>query len=450
MPNKNLTHTIYALATPQGRAGIAIIRLSGPKTKTTLQTLLNNKIPTPKKAALRKIHNPHNQEILDNALILWLPSPASFTGEDMAELHLHGSPSVIKGVMQALSHIKDLRAAEPGEFARRAFQNGKMDLTQTEALADLMEAETEAQRRQALRQMSGALGQIYEDWRGRLLTLLAKMEAGLEFPDEEDVAARSGAEKKEIRAIKREMKAHLEDGRKGERLREGLRIALVGPPNVGKSTLLNALVKRDAAIVTREAGTTTDIIEVSLNVGGYPLTLLDMAGLRDAVGVVEMEGVRRAEAAARDADARIFIFTREAFSEEKRFLDLAKDGDLWVWAKSDLGLASQRDGRDGDDGGRDFLVLSARTGDGLDLLWGRLEGLCRCLMGGVESVLMTRARHREALDEAVAALGRAESIGGELAVEDVRLAVRSLGRITGRVGVEEMLDRLFAEFCVGK
>ena len=280
------------------------------------------------------------------------------------------------------------------------------------------------------------------------------MEAGLEFPDEEDVAARSGAEKKEIRAIKREMKAHLEDGRKGERLREGLRIALVGPPNVGKSTLLNALVKRDAAIVTREAGTTTDIIEVSLNVGGYPLTLLDMAGLRDAVGVVEMEGVRRAEAAARDADARIFIFTREAFSEEKRFLDLAKDGDLWVWAKSDLGLASERDGRDrrdgGDDRGRDFLVLSARTGDGLDLLWERLEGLCRCLMGGVESVLMTRARHREALDEAVAALGRAESVGGELAVEDVRLAVRSLGRITGRVGVEEMLDRLFAEFCVGK
>jgi tRNA modification GTPase len=277
-----VTETIFALATAPGRAGVAVVRVSGPKTALVLKAFTGNDSFRPRVASLRTLRDPRNREALDDALVLWFPGPRSFTGEDVAELHLHGGRAVVAGVVEALGALPGLRVAEPGEFTRRAFENGKLDLTAAEGLADLVDAETSAQRRQALRQMEGALGRVYEGWRERLTRALAHIEADIDFPDEDLPTGVADAVRPVLDTLVAEIQAHLEDGRRGERLREGLHIAIVGAPNAGKSSLLNALARREAAIVSARAGTTRDVIEVHLDLGGFPVVLADTAGLREA------------------------------------------------------------------------------------------------------------------------------------------------------------------------
>ncbi|MEQ8282314.1 MAG: tRNA uridine-5-carboxymethylaminomethyl(34) synthesis GTPase MnmE [Parvibaculum sp.] len=428
--------TIYALSSASGRAGVAVLRVSGPCAAPALEALTGEGVPPPRMAALRRFSDPETKVPLDRGLAIFFPAPASFTGEDVVELHLHGGRAVVAGALEALARLPDLRAAQPGEFTRRAFENGKLDLTEVEGLADLIDAETEAQRRQALRQMEGALGQLYEGWRARLVRLLAHAEAEIDFPDEEvpgDLIATLGPE---IARLKSEIAAHLDDGRRGERLRDGVEVAIVGPPNVGKSSLLNRLAGREAAIVSDEAGTTRDVLEVRLDISGVPVTLADTAGLREAAGAVEREGVRRALARAEKADLRLVIAAPDSGD-----FALARDGDIKVLNKIDLG------------GGvpAGVIGVSAITGAGFDALEAALKVRAGSAFEASAHPMITRARHREGLAECAAALARAG--GGsdaDLVAEDLRLAARALGRITGRVDVEELLDVIFRDFCIGK
>lgn len=436
--------TIYALSSAGGRAGVAVLRISGPATSAAIKALTGREVPPPRVAALRRISDPANGAALDRALVIWFAGPQSFTGEDVAEFHVHGGRAVVDGVLGALGRQPGLRAANPGEFTRRAFENGKLDLTEAEGLADLIDAETEAQRRQALRQMEGALGRIYEGWRARLIRVLAYAEAEIDFADEDipgDLMAQLGPE---IEALGVEIRAHLDDGRRGERLRDGVEVAIVGPPNVGKSSLLNRLAGREAAIVSDEAGTTRDVLEVRLDLGGIPVTLADTAGLREAVGAIEKEGIRRALARAESADLRLVMVAAKPEGGIEGDFDLARPGDIRIVNKADMG------------GGADeALAISALTGEGVDALVAVLTERVTALFGASEHPVITRARHREGLEACAAELDRAfaglrDDISGELVAEDLRLAARSLGRITGRVDVEDLLDVVFRDFCIGK
>jgi tRNA modification GTPase len=334
--------------------------------------------------------------------------------------------------------------AEAGEFTRRAFENGKLDLTEAEGLADLIDAETEAQRRQALRQMEGALGQLYGSWRGRLIRVLAYAEAEIDFADEElpgDLLRRLGPD---IEVLASEIQSHLDDGRRGERLRDGVEVAIVGPPNVGKSSLLNRLAGRDAAIVSEEAGTTRDVLEVRLDLGGVPVTLADTAGLREAEGAIEKEGIRRGLAKALSADLRLVMVAAKRGGGVEGDFEMAQPGDLRIANKIDVG-----------GGVEGALPVSVLTGEGLDGLLAMLTERVTNLFGVSENPVITRARHREGLEACLQDLARAlaglrEDRSGELVAEDLRLAARSLGRITGRVDVEDLLDVVFRDFCIGK
>lgn len=436
--------TIYALSTAAGRAGIAVLRLSGPHARPALEVLTGGKARAPREAMLCRFSDPETQAPLDRGLAIFFPAPASFTGEDVVELHIHGGRAVVASMLRALATLPGLRAAQPGEFTRRAFENGKLDLTEVEGLADLIDAETEAQRAQALRQMEGALGQLYEGWRARLMRALAYAEAEIDFPDEEvpgDLIAKLGPG---IAALESEIAAHLDDGRRGERLRDGVEVAIVGPPNAGKSSLLNRLAGRDAAIVSDEAGTTRDILEVRLDIGGVPVTLADTAGLREAAGAIEQEGVRRALARAEAADLRIVMVAPGAAGIGNGFA-LARPGDLRVLNKVDLG-AVVPDG---------VIGISALTGQGIDALEAALAERVGSTYEAREHPVITRARHREGLSDCAASLARAEAAlkagrDAELVAEDLRLAVRALGRLTGRVDVEDLLDVIFRDFCIGK
>ena len=439
--------TIFALASARGQTAVAIMRLSGPGAGGALQRLAGlPALPAPRRATLAELRTPVDGESLDRALVLWFPGPASFTGEDVVELHLHGGLAVISGVTDALTALA-LRPAEPGEFSRRAFLNGKMDLTEAEGLADLVAAETAAQRRQALRQLAGALGGLYESWRQRLIRIQAEVEAEIDFADEADVpagllAAASG----EIAALADELAAHLDDSHRGERLREGLYIAILGPPNVGKSSLLNALARREAAIVSSTAGTTRDVIEVHLALGGYPAILADTAGLREALDEIEDEGVRRAKARAEAADLRLLVLDAGALEAGAAAVGgLIGEEALIVVNKTDLAAAPQRVA------GRPALAVSVKTGVGLAELERALETAVRARLDTGASPTLTRARHRAALQAALASLRRAAAASEiELAGEDLRLAGRELGRITGRIDVEDILDIVFSSFCIGK
>ena len=439
-----MTATIFALATAPGRAGVAVVRVSGPETSSALKALAGNDLPRPRVASLRTLRDPRNGEALDDALVLWFPAPKSFTGEDVAELHLHGGRAVVAGVIEALAALPGLRVAEPGEFTRRAFENGKLDLTAAEGLADLVDAETGAQRRQALRQMEGALGRLYEGWRERLTRALAHIEADIDFPDEDLPSGVADAVRPELDRLAAEIRAHLDDGRRGERLREGLHIAIVGAPNAGKSSLLNALARREAAIVSARAGTTRDVIEVHLDLGGFPVVLADTAGLRDAADEIEEEGIRRALDRAARADVKIAVFdATEAPDAATRGLIDADT--VVVLNKTDL--APPAPAVDG----VPAIAVSARTGAGLRELEGRLAAFSADRLAGTGAPALTRARHRTALEECREALARALTAPlPELAAEDVRLASRALGRITGRVDVEDLLDVIFRDFCIGK
>jgi len=393
-----------------------------------------------------RFRDPDSGDELDDGLALWFPGPHSVTGEDVAELHLHGSRAVLAAVMAALSR-QGLRLAEPGEFTRRAFLNAKLDLTQAEAVADLAAAETEAQRRQALRQLDGALGAVYRGWSERLLRLLAYLEAAIDFPDE-DLPPEIEAEVAEGTAgLAAEIAGHLADGHRGERLRDGIAVAIVGPPNAGKSSLLNQLARREAAITSPIAGTTRDIIEVAIDLAGYPVVLADTAGLRDSADVIEQEGLRRALNRAEEAELRLFVF--DATQPDDAGGAVAWPGPDTLLVANKIDLAAHRDGTPAV-GISGAIPVSALTGAGLPALIAALASRIAETYDAAAPVL-TRARHREALETALAALQRSLDVGlPELRAEDLRLAWRSLGRITGRVDVEDLLDVIFRDFCLGK
>jgi tRNA modification GTPase len=433
--------TIFAPATAAGRAGVAVVRISGPGVRDALAAL-SIALPAPRHATRARFRDAATGDMMDDGLVLFFPGPASFTGEDVAELHLHGSRAVLDAVASTLSRVPGLRLAEPGEFTRRAFEHGKLDLTEAEAVADLVAAETAAQRRQALRQLEGELGRLYGSWALRLLRTIAHLEAAIDFPEEGLPAELDEAARRELEELRAAMTAHLADNRAGEILRDGVSIAIVGPPNAGKSSLLNALARRDVAITSAVAGTTRDVIEVRLDLGGYPVILADTAGLRLARDEIEAEGVRRARVRAEAADLRIVVFDATR-PEELVDLDALADGAVVVANKIDLGGSPGR--------GSGALPVSVLTGDGIEELLARLTVIVRERFAAGDAPVLTRARHRAALEECVASLGRALVAElPELVAEDVRLAVRSLGRITGRVDVEDVLDVIFREFCIGK
>jgi tRNA modification GTPase len=443
--------TIFALATPPGRGGIAIIRISGPDAGAAARTVSGRPLPPPRQAARARFADPATREPIDDGLVVLFPKPNSYTGEDVVELHLHAGPAVVAGLVAALRRIPGLRAAEPGEFTRRAFENGKLDLTEAEAVADLVAAETEAQRRQALRQLDGELGAVYEGWRADLVGLLARLEAHIDFPDEDLPAEIVSGIKREGGRVAGAMRAHLADGRRGERLRDGVHVAIVGAPNAGKSSLLNRLARREAAIVSATAGTTRDVIEVHLDLGGYPAIFADTAGLRDSADELEREGVRRALARATAADLKIAVFdaTRAPDAPTAALVD---GETLVVLNKIDLAAGP----RPSAIAGQVPRPVSALTGQGLPALLSDIETMLRDRLAPAAGPSLTRARHRAAVEDCVRALERLVAGAGamaeapELVAEDLRLAARALGRITGRVDVEDVLDSLFRDFCIGK
>ena len=389
---------------------------------------------------LRWLRQPDGAAI-DQGLILWFPGPGSFTGEDVAEFQIHGSPATVAALINAITVLPGCRAAAPGEFTRRAFQNGKLDLTEVEALADLIAAETEAQRRLALRGVAGEARRLYEGWRARLVAIMAQIEATIDFADEDipdDLIATAQAA---IRDLAEEMRLHLADNRVGERLRDGFTVVILGAPNVGKSSLLNRLAARDAAIVTSQPGTTRDPIEVHLSVGGYPITVIDTAGLRENPDPIEAEGIRRARERAGYADLKLLLLDATAISSTPP--ELAIEGDdlsLTVANKTDLAPAP-----------RGVIGVSATTGEGFEALTAELAGRAGKRLAIGASLPVLRARHREAVAVAVGCLDRSIIARGvDLMAEDLRLAARSIGAVTGRVDVDDWLDLIFREFCIGK
>lgn len=442
--------TIFALASAAGRAGIAVIRLSGDQTANALEHL-GCSVPPPRKAVRARFVDRLSGDLLDDGLLLWFPAPHSFTGEDVAELHVHGGRAVVDSILNALNAVPGLRPAEPGEFTRRAFAHDKMDLTQAEALADLVDAETRAQQKQALRQMGGALKEIYDDWRHRLVQALAHLEAVIDFPDEDLPPAVADKVWGEVGDLEKAIAVHLNDDKRGERVREGLMIAIIGPPNAGKSSLLNALARREAAIVSAIPGTTRDIIEVHMNLAGYAVTLADTAGLREAADVIEDEGIRRAKARAADADLKIVVFDGAVYPQRDATAAAMIDADtLVVVNKADL-LSQPVSTETDKTTGQTIQFMSVKSGFGMDALLERVEELVRKKADTGAAMPLTRARHRKALEQSREALCRSRAaVLLELAAEDLRLAARALGRLTGRVDVEEILDVVFRDFCIGK
>lgn len=435
--------TIFALASAAGRAGIAVIRLSGGRTRAALKAL-NCPVPPPRKAVRARFIDPTSGAPLDDGLLLWFPAPHSFTGEDVAELHVHGGRAVVESILNALNGLPGLRVAEPGEFTRRAFAHDKMDLTQAEALADLVDAETQAQQKQALRQMGGALKELYDDWRHRLVQALAHLEAVIDFPDEDLPPAVADKVWGEVGDLQKSIASHLNDGGRGERIRDGLMIAIIGPPNAGKSSLLNALAKREAAIVSAIPGTTRDIIDVHMNLGGYAVTLADTAGLREAGDVIEDEGIRRARGRAADADLKIVVFDGALYpARDTAMAGMIDESTLVVINKIDLLAAPPAEAG--------AYFISVKTGLGMETFLAALEKAIMAKADTGAAMPLTRARHRKALEECTAALQRSRDASlPELAAEDLRLAAKALGRLTGRIDVEEILDVVFRDFCIGK
>lgn len=434
--------TIFALASGVGKAGIAVFRISGGAATEALRALTKKALPEPRRATRVQLLDPKSKDILDHGLAIFFPGPASFTGEDVIELHVHGGRAVIAGITDALAKLDDVRLAEAGEFTRRAFENNKLDLTAAEGLADLINAETSAQRRQAQRQLQGDLGLIYDDWRDRLLKAIALFEAEIDFSDEDLPPGLQQQVAEQIAELTSEISAHLDDAGQGQILRHGLYITIIGPPNAGKSSLLNRLSRRDVAIVSETAGTTRDVIEVHLELEGYPVILADTAGLREAADDIESEGVRRAQERALSADLNLAVFDGAVWpKQDSHTLKLIDEDALVVINKSDLL----------EKGEVDYLAISAETGEGFDILLEKLkkEVEQRCHLSA--SPALTRTRHRTALEKCLENLVRFPSATkSELKAEDLRQAARCLGRITGRVDVEEVLDIIFKEFCIGK
>ena len=438
--------TIYALSSGAGRTALAVVRVSGPAAGPALDAIAAPR-PAPRFAAFRKLRHPDTGEEFDHALVLWFPGPGSETGEDLCELHIHGGRAVLAATFEALAAVPGCRPATAGEFARRAFDNGKLDLTTAEGIVDLIDAETDAQRRQALRQASGALASLYEGWRRELIEAQALVEAAIDFSDEADIshlAETNGLATAASLALR--IKRHLDDGRRGEIVREGFRIVLAGPPNVGKSSLMNALARRDVAIVSDEPGTTRDVLEVRLDLGGYVAIVADTAGLREASGAVEQEGIRRARRRAEEADLVIWIMDATAPAGEMA-ADLAAHAPRTLRVLNKIDAAGARVDAPADH------AISALTGDGLPALVSALGAIVRGAAGSDESPAITQLRHRQQIEACLAALSGISVTGEtdtELAAEQLRIAADALGRIVGRIDPEDVLDQVFARFCIGK
>lgn len=427
--------TIYALSSAPGRAGVAVVRVSGPDAGAVLVAMAGA-LPPPRRAVLKRL-TWRGAEI-DEALVLWFAGPASFTGEDCAEFHIHGGRAVRQALFAAFDEM-GLRPAEPGEFSRRAVENGRLDLTRAEAIADLVDAETEGQRLQALRQHDGALADLYEGWRAALIGALGRAEAAIDFSDDGVGEAEFSGARTAAQEILQRIQGHMDDGARGETLREGLRLTILGPPNAGKSSLINALARRPVAIVAGTPGTTRDVVEARLDLGGYLLLVADTAGVRQTDEPIEAEGVRRALAHA--AGGMSLLLLDGSLADPRAGLpgDLPEP-DLVVWNKADLGFV------------REGLCISLKTGAGVPALLDVLQQKVRTRLEG-ETPALTRPRHRAALAEAVDALRHglaAPAERPELLAEDLRLAMRAIGRITGGVDVEEVLDTVFRDFCIGK
>lgn len=452
---RSASDTIIALASGAGRAGVAVVRVSGPGAMGVLAHFSADLAPPARRAAVRILRDAEGG-FIDEALVLWMPGPNSFTGEDSVEFHLHGGPAIVEAVLSEATASRLCRIAQPGEFTRRAFDAGRLDLTQAEAIADLIDAETEGQRRQAARLYQGEAAHVFESWRGLLMSAMAALEASIDFPDEADIPGEVDLSALEpIEALATDLESALDDAGRLRSVREGFRIAILGPPNVGKSSLMNRLARREAAIVSPVAGTTRDVVEVRLNLAGYPVWVADTAGLREASDAIEAEGVRRALARAEEADLRVWVFDLSQsetpdVSRETSGGAQPREGDLIVLNKADLAVPGS-----GKAGSPDEFVVSARTGVGFDRFERRLVEIVRERLDADEAPLVTRARHRELVEEALGAVERALEgarigIGAELVSEDLRLAARALGRITGSIDAEDLLDRIFSQFCVGK
>ena len=441
--------TIFALSSGSVPAGVAVVRLSGQRVRFALETLIDS-VPEPRRAALRLLRGGDGSAI-DRGIVLYFPGPGSVTGEDVAELHLHGGRAVVAAILGRLGGLAGLRPAEPGEFTRRAFLNGRMDLTEVEGLADLIAAETEAQRRQAMRQASGSLREVFDGWRERLVRARALVEAELDFAEEEDVPGSVSEQAwADAANVAREIGWHLNDQHRGERLRDGAEVVLLGPVNSGKSSLINALARRDVAIVSTEPGTTRDLIEVRLDIQGYPFTVVDTAGLRETEGEVEREGIRRARSRAGAADLVLSLEDVGASAgEPARDERFGSEGPLRIGTKVDLiELPSEREAL----AKRYDVLLSAKTGEGLEALITKLAEFAAKGMEPGEASVITRARHRSSLLACRDALLRSLEGAGpmELRAEELRQATDALGRLTGRVDVEDLLDVIFRDFCIGK
>lgn len=453
--------TIFALATGPLPAALAIVRVSGPRTGELL-TALTGSLPPPRTARRCQISD-QNQELIDDGVVLWFAGPASATGEDVAEFHIHGGRAVLAALVKALAAFDEVRPAEPGEFTRRAFENGKLDLTEAEGLDDLIHADTEAQRRQAVRQLGGLLGDKARRWRGQIIEALALIEAGIDFSDEGDVQGELMAPAlRTIAALHGEIAEVLAAQGRSERLRDGLVVAIAGPPNVGKSTLINRLARREVAIVSPHAGTTRDVIEVQLDLRGYPVTVIDTAGIRESDDPVEQEGVRRARARAAEADLVLWLGEGEAIGAAvegsatvwrvRNKIDLAPQADTGRGDFDAPGLGANRWQTEGDGASATTFSISAKRGDGVDDLIEALGGFAAQYFASGEAAAISRERHRGLLRDAVVMLqcSMRHELAPELVAEELRLAAGALGLLLGRVDVEDVLGEIFGRFCIGK
>ncbi len=456
--------TIYALSSGPAPAGVAVIRISGPAAESVLSDLCGGlKTPSPRQAVLRLLQDrtaeAEEGRVLDQALVIWFPQPASFTGEDVVELHCHGGAATIAAILACLSRQPDCRLADPGEFSRRAFANGHLDLTEAEALSDLIQAETETQRRLALRLATGAGRDRYQDWTQRLIRVLAVIEAAVDFPEDDLPDGMLERNEIEIRCLIDEFQQDMDLGALSHGIRDGVRITILGAPNVGKSSLLNRLAGREAAIVSHRAGTTRDVIEVRLDLGGFVVVLSDTAGLRETEDDIEEEGVQRALKAADTADLILWLEELPDINTVKRdsirtlpasLSDRAEDV-LTVHTKRDLWPHSASPETFKSDPDISFHTVSTLTGEGLNELLSHISTLCSDRYGRAAQAVAVRTRHRDALGRAVIALNQSlEQPELALSGEDVRVSLTELGRITGRVDVESVLNVVFAEFCIGK
>ena len=442
--------TIYALSSGTGLSGVAVIRISGPEAKTVIQRLTKGSFPSSRTATLKKINKIGTNELIDEGIIIWFPGPESYTGEDLAEFHVHGSKAVIEALQNSISQVENCRLAEPGEFTKLAFQNNKINLIKAESIGDLISSETEIQRKQAIKIMSGQSYNKFNEWRNKLIKILSNIEAKIDFPDEDLPVDILKNIKTDSEIVKSQILKVLEDEKVGERIREGFKIAIVGPTNVGKSSLLNYLSKREVAIVSEIAGTTRDIIEVHLNIDGYPVIISDTAGIRDSKDEIEKKGIRLALKKIQDADLNILVLEPKSVDFKEFLADIISEKSIIVVNKSDLAI---------DNLGKDLkkynpFYISIKKEKGIEVLINEIKNRLKNQFNNSGEVYITRQRHREHLNKCVFHLenfkNKNEARDFDKAAEDLRLATRHLGKIVGKVDVEEILGSIFNDFCIGK